>query len=74
MAKKPMKIKLLTPEEIEYARNQTRAIYDGLTITQLEISFKHNSNIRTMAALKLEILEELLDDKSPDWKLRQYID
>ena len=68
------KIKLMTDEEKEKLRNETKKSWLGISNAGIERALRLDSKMRQQIECRISALEEILNERNPDNKSKQYID
>ena len=68
------KIKLMTDEEKEKLKSDTKKSWLGVSNAGLERALRLDSRMRQQIECRISALEEILNERRPDNKSKQYID
>ena len=68
------KVKPMTEEEKQKLRSDTKKSWLGVSTSGIERALRLDVRIRTQIECRISALEEILNERNPDSKSKQYID
>ena len=68
------KIKPMVGEEIERFKALVKENMKNDSLSLLELNLRVNSRFKQQYELRMEVIQELINEKRPDFKAKQYLD